>query len=105
MTDAAVSEQFNGPACFRIAELIQEEEVMTDLLDNVVEAHEGLKRWNELETRFRVSHSGRRSVGGEGQQGVLDDVSSRQPARGAGVAPSVRNCLPAKRVYPRNASR
>src|SRR6266849_2718078 len=69
-----MSEQFNGPACFRIAEPIQEEEVMTDLLNNVVKAHGGLNRWNELENRFRVSHPGRRSAGGEGQQGVLDDV-------------------------------
>jgi hypothetical protein len=61
-------------ACFRIAGLIQEEEMMTDLLDHVVQAHGGLKRWDELESVS--AHLAQGGVTWEmvGQKGVLDDV-------------------------------
>ena len=47
---------------------------MTDLLDSVVEAHGGLKRWNEMETVS--AHLAQGGVTREmvGQKGVLDDV-------------------------------
>ena len=60
--------------CFRIAELIPEEEVKTDLLDYVVEAHGGLKLWNELETVSARLIQGGVLWAVKGQQGVLDDV-------------------------------
>jgi dienelactone hydrolase len=47
---------------------------MTDLLDNVVEAHGGLKRWNELGTVSAHLIQGGVLWAAKGQQGVLDDV-------------------------------
>jgi hypothetical protein len=47
---------------------------MTDLLDSVVEAHGGLKRWNELETVSAHLAQGRVTWEMVGQKGVLDDV-------------------------------
>nr|WSY53609.1 hypothetical protein OG999_28190 [Streptomyces sp. NBC_00886] len=47
---------------------------MTDLLDNVVEAHGGLKRWNELETVSAHLIQGGVLWAAKGQQSVLDDV-------------------------------
>jgi len=38
------------PSSLTLANRYQEGEVVADLLDTVVEAHGGLKRWNELET-------------------------------------------------------
>ena len=53
---------------------------MNDLLEEVIEAHGGLERWNQLD-----KVSARLSQGGalwalKGQPGVLDDVSSRRPS-------------------------
>ena len=47
---------------------------MTDLLDYVVEAHGGLKRWNELETVSARLIQGGVTWEMKGQKGVLDDV-------------------------------
>jgi hypothetical protein len=51
-----------------------EEEVMTDLVDLVVEAHGGLKRWSELDVVS--AHLAQSGVTWEmvGHKGVLDDV-------------------------------
>ena len=47
---------------------------MTDLLDFVVEAHGGLKRWDELETVSAHLIQGGVTWEMVGQKGVLDDV-------------------------------
>ena len=47
---------------------------MTDLLDYAVEAHGGLKRWNELETVSARLIQGGVTWEMKGQKGVLDDV-------------------------------
>jgi hypothetical protein len=47
---------------------------MADLLEDVVEAHGGLKRWNELETISAHLIQGGVLWAAKGQQGVLDDV-------------------------------
>ncbi|MET9405299.1 hypothetical protein ABZX90_05835 [Streptomyces sp. NPDC002935] len=47
---------------------------MTDLLDEIVEAHGGLARWNELETVSARLLQGGAVWGLKGRQGVLDDV-------------------------------
>ncbi|MER6318235.1 hypothetical protein ABT237_31370 [Streptomyces sp. NPDC001581] len=47
---------------------------MTDLLDEIVEAHGGLARWNELETVSAHLVQGGAVWGLKGRQGVLDDV-------------------------------
>jgi hypothetical protein len=47
---------------------------MTDLLDEVVKAHGGLERWNELETVSAHLIQGGILWAAKGQQGVLDDV-------------------------------
>jgi hypothetical protein len=45
---------------------------MTDLLEEVVEAHGGLKRWNQLETVSAHLIQGGVLWAAKGQQGVLD---------------------------------
>ena len=47
---------------------------MADLLEDAVEAHGGLKRWNELETISVHLIQGGVLWAAKGQQGVLDDV-------------------------------
>ncbi|MER6202202.1 hypothetical protein ABT234_33145 [Streptomyces sp. NPDC001586] len=51
---------------------------MTDLLDEIVEAHGGLARWNELETVSAHLVQGGAVWGLKGRQGVLDDVRIEQ---------------------------
>ena len=48
---------------------------MTDLLDTVLEAHGGLKRWNELESVTAHLTQGGAVWALKGQPGVLDDVN------------------------------
>ena len=47
---------------------------MSDLLDTVIEAHGGLKRWNRLETVSARLIQGGALWALKGQPGVLDDV-------------------------------